>query len=222
MRGGGRNRAVAGLRQWIGDADQRQLIAGARVAGQRRRDEVARTVKANEREVAGFVLGDAIGMAEAWHRDGLALIGDAPQRDEITPAAHHDCASVFDAPAPSRQRTGSGIRKSLKRIGHRDRDRRHGAFRGLIVKDRDAAHLAAARLRPHHKFFQPLLAGNDKGIGAERAEADAPLRRLLLLLEQGRQRRFTQAESLDLDLTLRRGPAAAGAPGAGPRYELLR
>ena len=76
MRRRARDRAAAGLGQRIGDADKREIIARAAVAGERRGHKVLRAVNAQQREIVGLVVGDALGMAEARHRDGLAAVGD--------------------------------------------------------------------------------------------------------------------------------------------------
>ena len=64
-----------------------RFVAGrAAVAGERRRNEIARAVKPQQREIAGLVLGDTVGVAEAGHRDRLAFVGDLAERDEIAAA----------------------------------------------------------------------------------------------------------------------------------------
>ena len=92
-----RHRAVAGLRQRIGDADKGEIIAGAALAGERRGQKVSRAVKAQQREIVGLVRGDAFGMAKTRNGDGLAVVRDLRRRDQMSLAGHHDGGAVFDA-----------------------------------------------------------------------------------------------------------------------------
>ena len=91
------------------------------------------------------------GTVMAWHSS--VTCADA-MRSPL--AIHHDRGAVFDAALLSRRRAGIRVGESLEAFGHRDGDRGHDAFGGLIVKDGDAAHFAAARLGADDKFLQPL------------------------------------------------------------------
>ena len=125
-----------------------------------------------------------------------------------------DAARIFDL-APRRWR--STCRKGRIGARHGDHHRLHDAGHRLIVLNREAAHLFAARLSAHVKFLQVLQAGNDEEIRAQHAVLGFAARGLLLhALEHGGQCRagLRDAEGFDRNLAARRSPARAAGDRA--------
>jgi len=127
-------------------APGREIVARRAVAAERGGRQMLRAVETDERDTAGLVHCDALGMAEARNGDGLAVVDIMRRGEKFATSAYDDRGTVFDAALDAgRQRCGP-IRKTLEGSRHRGGDRPHHAFSRLIVEDGDAAQLAAARL----------------------------------------------------------------------------
>ena len=178
---------------------------------------------AQQHEAARLVLGDAIRAADPRDGHDVAAIERLAAGDDVARRNHH-AARVLDL-AARRRCARARRRKGRECARHRDHDRLHDAGHRLVVEHRDAAHLLAARLRPHVEFLQVLQAGDDEEIVADHAVVGLAPRGLLLhALEHRRQRRagLGDAEALDRVFAARGRPARAADDLARLRHELRR
>ena len=91
-----RHRAAAGLGDRIGNSDQRHVAILGGDGRERYCGKVAGAVEPQQRHSGGRVGGDALGVAEAGHRDRPASVGRAGRRDQIARRADHDRGRVLD------------------------------------------------------------------------------------------------------------------------------
>ncbi len=129
----------------------------------------------------------------------------------MTAAADHQPGAVIDRLCRGCERHAA-LRERRKCTHHRCRHRSHDRFHHLVEKHGDAAYFTVTRIGSHREFLEPLHAGDDEAVLAQRALFHLTRPRLfLLLLEQGGELDLgvLDAERLDLHLTVLCGPARA-------------